>query len=224
MTQDKAKGIILRLSDYLDADKLASIFTLEYGVVTAKFTGVKKEKAKLKAVARPFVFADFVLTKTGNNRVVSSASVIDSFYLTLSNYQKTMMSYIIVDTIKTILPNEKPEPDLFVLVVNALKKIEQQNELVATLDFLLKFTAFSGMEVQFPETEYAYFDNFTGNFFKTRENGYTAIDKKVYLTLKAINEDVEFDYNENVLKQCLRLMHNIIYSKFNEDIKSFQFV
>ena len=59
---DNDQGLILKLIDYKDADKLASIFTLTSGVVLAKFVGVRKEKAKLKAIAQPFTFADFSFT------------------------------------------------------------------------------------------------------------------------------------------------------------------
>ena len=45
---EKTQGIILKLIDYKDADKLASIFTFNFGIITAKFVGVKKEKAKLE--------------------------------------------------------------------------------------------------------------------------------------------------------------------------------
>lgn len=220
----KAKGIILKLTDYKDADKLASIFTLEQGLITAKFTGVRKEKAKLKATAQPFVFADFIFNESNNNKTITSASIIDSFYNILNNYQKTIMGYIVLDILKTILPKEKPEPDLFVLTLNALKNIETNNELIEAIKYILKFIAFSGMEIQFPQQEYVYLDTLTGNFSEKREAGFSQIDKKVYLTLKSINEDVLVDSNETILKQILRLLHNIIYLKFNEDIKSFQFI
>lgn len=220
----KVKGIVVKLNDYKDADKIASIFTLEQGLITAKFTGVKKEKAKLKSVAQPFVFADFVLNESGNNKTVTSASVVDSFYNILANYQKTIMGYVVLDIVKSILPKEKPESDLFVLTLNALNDIEEKNELVATISYILKFISFSGMEIQFPNAEYVYLDTLTGNFSQNREQGFMAIDKKVYLTLKAINEEKEVEYNETILKQILRLLHNIIYIKFNEDIKSFQFI
>ena len=59
----KDKGIIIKLTDYLEADKLASVFSLQQGIITAKFAGVKKEKAKFKAVAQPFCFADFDLAE-----------------------------------------------------------------------------------------------------------------------------------------------------------------
>jgi len=220
----KVKGIVVKLNDYKDADKIASIFTLESGLISAKFTGVKKEKAKLKSVAQPFVFADFVLNENGNNKTVTSASVIDGFYNILANYQKTIMGYIVLDIIKSILPKEKPESDLFVLTLNALNDIEEKNELVATISYILKFISFSGMEIQFPNVEYVFLDTLNGNFSANREPGFMAIDKKVYLTLKAINEEKDVECNETILKQILRLLHNIIYLKFNEDIKSFQFI
>ena len=220
----KVKGIVLKLNDYKDADKLASIFTLEQGIITAKFTGVKKEKAKLKSVAQPFVFADFVLNESGNNKTVTSANVIDSFYNILNTYNKTIMGYIVLDIVKSILPKEKSEPDLFLLTLNALQNIETKNELVSTIGYILKFIDFSGMEIQFPEEEYVYLDTLNGNFSKCREQGFMAIDKKVYLTLKNISEEKEIENNETILKQILRLLHNIIYLKFNEDIKSFCFI
>lgn len=224
MGDTKVKGIILKLTDYKDADKLASLFTLEQGIITVKFTGVKKEKAKLKAVAQPFVFADFTITEKGNNKTVTSADIIDNFYAILTDYQKTIMGYIVLDIIKSIIPAQKQEKDLFVLTLNALKDIEQTNELVATINYILKFVKFSGMELQFPNTEYVYLDTLTGNFSNTRDVGFSQIDKKVYLTLKAINEGQVVENNQTILKQILRLLHNIIFLKFNEDIKSFQFI
>ena len=220
MGDTKVKGIILKLTDYKDADKLASLFTLEQGIITVKFTGVKKEKAKLKAVAQPFVFADFTISEKGNNKTVTSADIIDNFYAILTDYQKT----IVLDIIKSIIPAQKQEKDLFVLTLNALKVIEQTNELVATINYILKFVKFSGMELQFPNTEYVYLDALTGNFSNTRDVGFSQIDKKVYLTLKAINNGQEVENNQTILKQILRLLHNIIFLKFNEDIKSFQFI
>lgn len=220
----KVKGIVVKLNDYKDADKIASIFTLEQGLISAKFNGVKKEKAKLKSVAQPFVFADFTYAEKGGNKTITSADIVDNFYNILSDYNKTIMGYIVLDVIKSILPKEKPEPDLFVLTVNALKNIELNNEYVETIKFLLKFISFSGMEIQMPESDYVFLDTLTGNFSQSKEIGFTQIDKKVYSTLKAINQEKDVEINETILKQNLRLLHNIIYLKFNEDIKSFQFV
>ncbi len=239
MITEKVQGIVLKLIDYKEADKLASIFTLEQGIITAKFTGVKKEKAKLKAIAQSFVFAEFNLASKGNLKQVINATLIDNFYPILSDYNKTICAYIVLDIINTILPQNKAENELFVLTLNTLKNIEKQNEFVATIDYILKFFEFSGIGVELPDTEYVFFNKFTGEFEKTSTANSVQIDKKNYQILKEINKSSndymqnktnENDSNENKsnqdekYKQILRLLHNIIFIKFNEEIKSFSFI
>lgn len=221
---EKTQGLVLKLIDYKDADKLASIFTFEYGVVTAKFVGVKKEKAKLKAVAQPFTFADFNFTQRANNKVVAGANLIDNFYQIMLDFNKTICGYIVLDIIKSILPENKPEQDLFLLAISTLKNIEHKNEFIATIDFILKFLNFSGMGVEFLETDYVYLDKITAELSTKRTANSVQLDKNVYQTLKSIFKDEEKEYNQNTLKQCLRLLHNVIIIRFNTEIKSFQFI
>ena len=224
MMEEKNQGLVLKLIDYKDADKLASIFTSDYGVVTAKFVGVKKEKAKLKAIAQPFTFADFNFTMRSSSRVVAGASLIDNFYNLMNNYNKTICGYIVLDILKSILPEEKPEQDLFLLTIATLKNVEQTNEYIATIDFILKFLKFSGFEVFFPTVEYVYFDKFNAEFIENRNEFSFQMDNKVYSTLKKINNgDVE-EFNPNILKQILRLLNTIIFTRFNVEIKSFEFI
>lgn len=222
----KAKGIILRTVDYKDADKIANIFTLEQGVVSAKFVGVKKEKAKLKSCAQPFVFADFIFVQTGANRTVSSADIIDNFPNILNSFDKTICAYIVLEMVNSILPEQKPEADLFLITVNALKNIETSNEYVATIDYILKFVTFSGMGLEFFEKDYVFLDKFSGNFCTEHGMNTVEVDKKVYQVLKHISESKQSEhYNEfsdTTLKQALRLLKNIILVKFNTEIKSFQ--
>lgn len=221
---EKTQGLVIKLIDYKDADKLASIFTYDYGVITAKFVGIKKEKAKLKAVAQPFTFAEFNFATRAGNKVVSGAHLIDNFYQLMTDYNKTICGYILLDIIKSIIPENKPEQDLFLLTISSLKKIEDQNEYVATIDFILKFLHFSGIGIEFPETDYVYLDKSTGDFIVSNNLNSVQIDKNVFRTLKCIHEDQIEKFNENTLKQCLRLLHNLLRIRFGAEIKSFQFI
>ncbi len=222
--EEKTQGLVLKLIDYKDADKLASIFTFNNGVVTAKFVGVKKEKAKLKAMAQPFTFADFNFTTRASNRVVAGANHIDNFYNIISDYNKTICGYIVLDILKSILPEEKPEQDLFLLAITTLKNIEQNNEYVATIDFIIKFLKFSGFALILPEVEYAYYDKLTAEFTDKRSEYCSQIDKQVYSTLNKINNGENEEFNPNTLKQTLRLLNNIILNRFGVEIKSFEFI
>lgn len=221
---EKTQGLVLKLIDYKDADKLASIFTFDYGVITAKFVGVKKEKAKLKAIAQPFTFADFNFTTRANNRVVAGASLVDNFYQLMADFNKTICGYIVLDIIKSILPENKPEQDLFLLAISTLKNIEQNNEYVSTIDFILKFLNFSGVGIEFFDVDYVYFDKTTGDFSISKSQNGIQIDKNVYNTLKLVSNEKTTKFNINTLKQCLRLLHNIIIIRFGIEIKSFQFI
>ena len=218
------QGLILKLIDYKDADKLASIFTLNQGVITAKFVGVKKEKAKLKAVAQPFTFADFTFIERTGNKIVSGASIIDNFYPILANYNKTICGYIVLEIIKSLLPEEKPEQDLFLLTISALKNIESGEELSATIHYILNFLNFSGFMLNLPEVDYVYLDKITGEFSKISSIHSTPIDKNVYSALKAVAYGEQLECKPIVLKQVLRLLKNIIFTQFDVEIKSFDFV
>ena len=257
MTEEKTQGIVLKLIDYKDANKLASIFTFHNGITTAKFTGIKKEKAKLKAVAQPFVLADFSLSQSGTNKTVVGANIIDNFYQILTDYNKTVCGYVVLDILKTLLPANQPEQDLFLITVATLKNIEIYNEYVATIDFMLKFLTFSGVGIDFPDADYVFLDKLSGDFTTNKTPHSVEIDKKVYTTLKEIAQnadlclcinlnketngeinnlsvielqnsqnvsDINVKFNLATLKQVLRLLGNIIYIRFNTEIKSLHFI
>ena len=222
--EERVKGIVVKAIDYKEADKLASIFTLERGLISTKFTGVKREKAKLKSFTQPFVFADFILNKNGNLRTVTSASLIDNFSGILASYDKTICGYIVLDMIRSILPSEKEEPDIFLLTLSALKNIEEKDPKLATIDFILKFIDFAGIGLSFDLDNIIYLDKTTGNFTDKKEYNSVQIDKKVYSLIKNINDGIEVTEKNNLVSQALRLLHNILYIKFNVDLKSFEFI
>ncbi len=246
----KVKGIIIKLIDYKDADKLAQIFSLEQGIITAKFVGVKREKAKFKAVAQPFVFAEFVLSVKGEHKTVTSVEIIDPFDKLLLDYSRTMAGYVILDMIRHLIPEGKPEQDIFILTLSTLKKLEMEDVNSTLIDYIIKFIDMQGMAIEFPNSKYVYLDNLTGNFSTTRTINSTEIDKKVYSylfnifnsQLKASENEINnlTQNNDNVInnetnrlqneispltiKQALRLIKNIIYLKFNVEIKSFDYL
>ena len=224
----KVKGIILKLTDIKEADKLASIFSLEQGIITANFRGVRKEKSKMKSSALPFTFAEFNLSQTGTTRVVTSTNVIDGFYGLTADYNKTIAGFILLDIIKTILPAEKPEPDLFVLALNGLKDIETKDEFSSLSAFIIRFIEFCGMALDFDLQKYVYLDRTTGNFVSTPNFATMQIDKKVFDYLKSVSKgEIGQETTQTpitIKKQALRLLNAILLAKFNAEIRTFEFI
>lgn len=221
---EKFKGIIVKLSDFKEADKLATIFSLEYGVLTAKFAGVKKDKAKFKAVAQPFAFADFVVAEKGSSLTITQADIIDDFPKILQNYNKTICAYIVLDMVRSIIPAQKPENDLFLLTLTALKNIEKENEYVAIIQYILNFFKFSGLQLDFVEKDIVYLDTLSGNFSPTRQENSLLIDKKVYATLKEINKHMEHvapksENEDKLLKNKENLKENSLSDEEENSLK-----
>lgn len=217
--ETKVKGIILNTKDYLEADKIASIFSYEQGVISAKFVGVKKEKAKLKALAQPFTLAEFELITKKDFHTIKQGLVIDNFPLIISDYNKTICAFILVDIIKSILPKNKPENDLFLLSVNALKKIEQEDAEQALIEFIIEFIDELGEGLNLFETDSKiYLDKMVADFTPKPTQNSVEIDKKVYNALIVPTS------NSNVKKMCLKLLNTILMLKYDVELKSFSFL
>ena len=217
--ETKVKGIILNTKDYFEADKIASIFSYEQGVISAKFVGVKKEKAKLKALAQPFTLAEFELITKKDFYTVKQGLVIDNFPQIISDYNKTICAFILVDVIKSILPKNKPENDLFLLSVNALKKIEQEDAMQSLIEFIIEFIdeLGEGLNLFAPEGR-VYLDKMVADFTPRPTINSVEIDKKVYNALLVPTS------NENIKKSSLKLLNTILMLKYDVELKSFSFI
>ena len=218
------KGIVVKTVNYKEADKIASIFTLEEGVITARFSGVRRANAKLKAMSQPFSLCEFSINKTKNHRTITSAFVIDLFNNLTTDYSRMICGYVVLDMIKSILMEEKVEREIFLSTINAFKNIETFNPYIATIDYILKFLNFSGLEVQYIDAPYVYLSRATGEFSSTRDEFSYEIDKNVYSTLRLINFNKQVEENNSIFIKILKMLHNIIYAKCNVDIKSFDFL
>lgn len=217
--ETKVKGIILSTKDYLEADKIASIFSYEHGVISAKFVGVKKEKAKLKALAQPFTLAEFELITKKDFHTVKQGFVIDNFPQIINDYNKTICAFILVDIIKSILPKGKSESNLFLLSVNALKKIEQEDAMQSLIEFIIEFFNEMGEGLNlFNAENKVYLDKIVVDFTPKPTANSVEIDKKVYSALMIPTS------NESVKKSCLKLLNTILLLKYDVELKSFSFL
>ena len=76
----KTDAIVLRATDYRDADKILTLLTPSEGKITAGIKGVKKSGARLAFAAQPFAFCEYVLAEKCGRRTVVSAYQHDGFF------------------------------------------------------------------------------------------------------------------------------------------------
>lgn len=153
MDEYRVKGIVISSIDYKEKDKLITLFTLEFGKISAVLRGVKNKNAKLKFASQVFCFADFILVRRGEYFTVTSAEQIESFYEITANYEAYLAGQAILEAIHLVLQPNMMMEALFLDVLRCLKELtmQQTQSAVVLTKFLLQVFTYSGYGFSFLE-------------------------------------------------------------------------
>lgn len=130
MAQIRARGVIIKQSDYGDGHRMLSIFTEEYGIVKAVSYGVKKVKSKTAASSQFLCYGDFELYKSAGKDVmtVNNIDTIDGFYPVSEDIQKLSLCVYLSDITYSILGTNNPDSRLLHIFLNSLYALAYKNE------------------------------------------------------------------------------------------------
>lgn len=142
---------MLRGVDYKDNDKILTLYSLERGKISAGVRGVKKSGAKLSFCAAPFCFAEYVLSEKGERLSVIGATEIESFYKLRLNVFAYCAGSAIAEFLLKFTEEGQPEPELFSLVLSALKAMcfEEKQPSAVLISFLCSALQKSGYGMNF---------------------------------------------------------------------------
>ncbi len=118
----EVRGLVIRTVDIKETDRLVTIFTEEYGAITALARGARSLKSRKLAATMQFCYGKYILYKQGDKLWVKEAELIESFFdiratiegLALANYIAEVLSFVTV---------EESEKDLLRLSLNSLYAI-----------------------------------------------------------------------------------------------------
>ena len=106
----KAKGIVIKETQYNDNDKILTVLTDEYGKISCIAKGAKKTNSSLLAPCQFLVCSEFVLYKGTNFYHINSAEIIDTFYNLRIDYDKLQIAYEVTKLLsQTICEGEESE-------------------------------------------------------------------------------------------------------------------
>lgn len=148
MEQTKVKAIVLSNCDYKEKDILATLFTLEQGIVSVVFKGVKNSNAKLKSAKEIFTFGDFIYAD-GVQKTITSAFVLENFYDLTKNLNAYYSACNVAKIILTVLPKGETSPQLFIDTLKCLNLLAENtlNPTMILNKFLIR--VFEGFGYRF---------------------------------------------------------------------------
>ncbi len=234
MQENKVKAIVIGNRDYKEKDMLVTMFTLEEGIITVTFKGVKNSNAKLKSAKEIFCFGDYIYA-SGKTNTIISADVINTFYDLTKNIKSYFTACNIIKIIKTVLPEGETSPSLFVDTLKAFNLLAEAevNPLVVLNKYLVRVFEGFGYKFNLNKCSTCGNDFLNHRFMNLRYGDITCFSCRVgeveeispatYQTLRMLSQT---DYSnlhtlklsQNILQDAFNILHKNHMFRFNQKL------
>lgn len=230
------KGICLNFCDYKDYDRLVNIFSVDYGILTAKIKGIKKSSAKLKMASETFCLAEYTLLRRDNYYIIIGANIIDSFFDIVKNYELFSLSNGLLEATIKSLPERTPQSIVFINLLKSLKAIcyEKKHPIYVVCHYIGYLLNYLGYKINFYRCancqkeleDKIYFDFDLGSFVCGDCNEYgKRVDRDFLKFLKLvvetpIAESDNVNFKELNLKPVLNFLMQDLEKRLDKSILS----
>ncbi len=119
----KTEGIILKRTNYGEADRILTIYTKHYGKIKALAKGVRRITSRRGGNVELFNQATLFLNKGRNFDILTEAQVVNSFKSWRQNLKKVAVAYYFCELVDKLTPEEQPNQRVFQLLSRFLGKI-----------------------------------------------------------------------------------------------------
>jgi len=115
----KTEGIVLKSTEFKEADKIVTIYTKDYGKITAIAKGVRKIKSKFGSSLEILTHSVFLFYKGRNIDIVSQTEILESFFSTSKEVNKFAFAVNCIEVVNKLTEEREINIGLF----NLLKEV-----------------------------------------------------------------------------------------------------
>lgn len=135
MKDYKTEGIIIRVRDYSEADRIVTIFSREYGKIEAIAKGCRKPKSRKRGTIQLFTYADFILYRGRNLDTITQCQGKNSFTGLWEDLDRMAYGAYLVELLDGFVNLNEPSEDLFYLALVSLHLLEVEDPELVTRVF-----------------------------------------------------------------------------------------
>ncbi len=117
MKDYKTEGIIIRVRDYNEADRLVTLFTRERGKVQAIAKGCRKQKSRKRGIIQLFTYGDFVLYRGRSLDTITQCEGKESFSALRENLDRMAYGAYMAELLDGFVTDGEPQEELFFLTL-----------------------------------------------------------------------------------------------------------
>ncbi len=119
----KIRGIILKRSNFGEADKLVTIFSRDHGKMKVLAKGVRRIKSRRAAHLELFNFVEVLLHHGKTFDSITEVKTLDDYSPAKKDLKLSGYLFYTSEVLDKILPEHQPHPDLFVLFLSTLSDL-----------------------------------------------------------------------------------------------------
>lgn len=122
----KTEGLVLRETEYQDADKLLTVLTKDYGLLTLRARGVRSKSSRLKSGCQLLAYSEFtVFEKQGKHRV-DEAVPITLFLPIREDIELLALASYAAQVAEVLSQEDCPGEELLLLCLYTLHALSEQ--------------------------------------------------------------------------------------------------
>lgn len=121
----KVEGIVIRTTDYGEANKILTLYTRELGKIGVMARGAKRPKSRLSSISQLFTHGQYVYQKTSGLGVLNQGEMIQSFRDLREDIFLTAYGAYIVELLDKLTDQYDINPFLYELLFQTLKYMDE---------------------------------------------------------------------------------------------------
>src|SRR3954454_18984614 len=138
------EGIVLRTYKLGEADRIVVLFGQSRGKVRAVAKGVRKTKSKFGARLEPTSHVALQLYEGRELDIVTQAETIDAFRTIREDLDRLGRAVTMLEATDQISLEREPNPDLYRMLLGALRSLDGRNSELVVAGFHWKLLALEG--------------------------------------------------------------------------------
>lgn len=145
----RTDALILRRSNFGEADRLLTVMTPEYGKLRLLAKGVRKTTSRKAGHVELFMLTNMLVARGRTFDIVSQAEIVEAYRALREDLDKTSHAYYLAELVDRFLEEHDPNVPLFELLALSLARLGHVDDpFVALRYFELHLLSLTGYQPQ----------------------------------------------------------------------------
>ncbi|MGB9809853.1 MAG: DNA repair protein RecO, partial [Caldanaerobacter sp.] len=123
----KTEAVVLKSNLISEKDKIATLFTKDYGKLQAVAKGARRSKSRFVNAVRPFIVANYVIFEGQNYYYIDQWELVENFENVERDLDRFAIASYVTETIMKVTEDKQKSETLYFFLKHSLRAINQLN-------------------------------------------------------------------------------------------------